>query len=208
VVLVLFGALEGTYQAVAPEGSSDASGNSPYQLSYTVSEWSETQTLSLDDGETQTFEVVIDESMTAVLIAELTVTYSETTETGTSNCDDVITSPDYSDLTGPFSESDDAERSTNACGQTTLVGSIRPNTDLNRYAAEGTGDYTLNGSERELLEVLTTLGKAPEMVGTLSMDVSLSTNNGNPFFAEGGETVTVTLTMLVFQPSGMTPVTG
>jgi sodium/proline symporter len=208
VVLVLFGALEGTYQAVAPEGSSDASGNSPYQLSYTVSEWSETQTLSLDDGETQTFEVVIDESMTAVLIAELTITYSDTGETVTSNCDDVITSPDYSGLAGPFSESDDAERSTNACDQTTLVGSIRPNTDLNRYAAEGTGDYTLNGSERELLEVLTTLGKAPEMVGTLSMDVSLSTNNGNPFFADGGETVTVTLTMLVFQPSGMTPITG
>ncbi|MEK9651069.1 MAG: sodium/proline symporter [Poseidonia sp.] len=207
VVLVLFGALEGTYQAVAPEGSSDASGNSPYQLSYTVSEWSETQTLSLDDGETQTFEVVIDESMTAVLIAELTITYSETGETVTSNCDDVITSPDYSGLAGPFSESDDAERSTNACDQTTLVGSIRPNTDLNRYAAEGTGDYTLNGSERELLEVLTTLGKAPEMVGTLSMDVSLSTNSGT-FLADGGETVTVTLTMLVFQPSGMTPITG
>lgn len=208
VVLVLFGALEGTYQAVAPEGSSDASGNSPYQLSYTVSEWSETQTLSLDDGETQTFEVVIDESMTAVLIAELTITYSDTGETVTSNCDDVITSPDYSGLAGPFSESDDAERSTNACDQTTLVGSIRPNTDLNRYAAEGTGDYTLNGSERELLEVLTTLGKSPEMVGTLSMDVSLSTNNGNPLFPDNGETVTVTLTMLVFQPSGMTPVTG
>lgn len=207
VALVLFGALEGTYQAVAPEGSSDASGNSPYQLSYTVSEWSETQTLSLDDGETQTFEVVIDESMTAVLIAELTITYSDTEETLTSNCDDVITSPDYSGLAGPFSESDDAERSTNACDQTTVVGSIRPNTDLNRYAAEGAGDYTLNGSERELLEVLTTLGKAPEMVGTLSMDVSLSTNSG-PFLTDDGETVTVTLTMLVFQPSGMTPVTG
>lgn len=207
VALVLFGALEGTYQAVAPEGSSDASGNGPYQLSYTVSEWSETQTLSLDDGETQTFEVVIDESMTAVLIAELTITYSDTEETLTSNCDDVITSPDYSGLAGPFSESDDAERSTNACDQTTVVGSIRPNTDLNRYAAEGAGDYTLNGSERELLEVLTTLGKAPEMVGTLSMDVSLSTNSG-PFLTDDGETVTVTLTMLVFQPSGMTPVTG
>jgi sodium/proline symporter len=205
--LVLFGALEGTYQAVAPEGSSDASGNSPYQLSYTVSEWSETQTLTLDDGETQTFEVVIDESMTAVLIAELTITYSDTGETFTSNCDDVITSPDYSGLAGPFSESDDAERSTNACDQTTVVGSIRPNTDLNRYAAEGAGDYTLNGSERELLEVLTTLGKAPEMVGTLSMDLSLSTNSG-PFLTDDGETVTVTLTMLVFQPSGMTPVTG
>jgi hypothetical protein len=88
------------------------------------------------------------------------------------------------------------------------VGSIRPNTDLNRYAAEGAGDYTLNGSERELLEVLTTLGKAPEMVGTLSMDVSLNTNSGTPFLADGGETVTVTLTMLVFQPSGMTPLTA
>lgn len=209
VVLVLFGALEGTYQAVAPDASSASSGNAPYQLSYTVSEWSETQTLSLDDGETQTFDVVIDESMTAVLIAELTISYSDTGEAGlTASCDDVITSPDYSGLTGPFSESDDAERSTNACDQTTVVGSIRPNTELNQYAAEGAGDYTLNGSESELLNVLTTLGKSPEMVGTLSMDVSLNTNSGTPFLADGGETVTVTLTMLVFQPSGMTPLTA
>ena len=209
VMLVLFGALEGTYQAVAPEGSSGSSGNAPYQLSYTVSEWSETQTLTLDDGETQTFEVLIEESMTAVLIAELTITYADTGESGlTSQCDDVITSPDYSGLAGPFSESDDGERSTNACDQTTLVGSIRPNTNLNQYANEGAGDYTLEGPENELLEVLTMLGKSPEMVGTLAMDVSLSTNSGNPFIPDGGETVTVTLTMLVFQPSGMTPVTA
>ena len=208
VMLVLFGALEGTYQAVAPEGSSGSSGNAPYQLSYTVSEWSETQTLTLDDGETQTFEVLIEESMTAVLIAELTITYADTGESVTSQCDDVITSPDYSGLAGPFSESDDGERSTNACDQTTLVGSIRPNTNLNQYANEGAGDYTLEGPENELLEVLTMLGKSPEMVGTLAMDVSLSTNSGNPFIPDGGETVTVTLTMLVFQPSGMTPVTA
>ena len=209
VMLVLFGALEGTYQTVAPEGSSGSSGNAPYQLSYTVSEWSETQTLTLDDGETQTFEVLIEESMTAVLIAELTITYADTGESGiTSQCDDVITSPDYSGLAGPFSESDDGERSTNACDQTTLVGSIRPNTNLNQYANEGAGDYTLEGPENELLEVLTMLGKSPEMVGTLAMDVSLSTNSGNPFIPDGGETVTVTLTMLVFQPSGMTPVTA
>lgn len=209
VMLVLFGALEGTYQAVAPEGSSGSSGNAPYQLSYTVSEWSETQTLTLDDGETQTFEVLIEESMTAVLIAELTITYADTGESGfTSQCDDVITSPDYSGLAGPFSESDDGERSTNACDQTTLVGSIRPNTNLNQYANEGAGDYTLEGPENELLDVLTMLGKSPEMVGTLAMDVSLSTNSGNPFIPDGGETVTVTLTMLVFQPSGMTPVTA
>jgi len=208
VMLVLFGALEGTYQAVAPEGSSGSSGNAPYQLSYTVSEWSETQTLTLDDGETQTFEVLIEESMTAVLIAELTITYADTGESVTSQCDDVITSPDYSGLAGPFSESDDGERSTNACDQTTLVGSIRPNTNLNQYANEGAGDYTLEGPEKELLDVLTMLGKSPEMVGTLAMDVSLSTNSGNPFIPDGGETVTVTLTMLVFQPSGMTPVTA
>jgi len=209
VMLVLFGALEGTYQTVAPEGSSGSSGNAPYQLSYTVSEWSETQTLTLDDGETLTFEVLIDESMPAVLIAELTITYADTGESGiTSQCDDVITSPDYSGLAGPFSESDDGERSTNACDQTTLVGSIRPNTNLNQYANEGAGDYTLEGPENELLEVLTMLGKSPEMVGTLAMDVSLSTNSGNPFIPDGGETVTVTLTMLVFQPSGMTPVTA
>ena len=210
VMLVLFGALEGTYQAVAPEGASGSSGNNPYQLTYTVSEWTQTETLSLADGETQTFTVTIDETMTAVLIAELTITYEDTGDSGvTSSCDDVVTSPDYTGLAGPLSESDDSERSTNACGSTTLVGSIRPNTDLNQYAPEGLGDYTLNGTESDLIGVLEMLGKAPEMQGSLSMDVTVNTNAGiGGFQGDSGETVTVTLKMLVFQPSGMTPVTA
>jgi len=207
IILVFFGALEGTYQAVAPDGNGGSSGNDPYQLTYTVSEWTESQSLTLGDGETQTFEVTIDESMTAVLIAELTITYSDTGETGTQACDEVITSPDYSGLAGPFSESDDADRSTTACDTTTVVGSIRPNADLNQYAAEGAGDYALNGTESDLLGVLEMLGTSPEMVGTLTMDVTVEVNNGfAPFSGDNGETVTVTLTMLVFQPSGMTPI--
>jgi hypothetical protein len=203
VILVLFGALEGTYMAVAPDGDT-ASGNDPYQLSYTVSEWSQSETLNLNDGETQTFQVDIDESMTAVLSAVLTITYTDTGETVTSACDDIVTSPDYSGLAGPFSESDDAERSTNACGTTTEVGGIVPNAALSEYAS-GEGDYTLNGTEDDLIVVLNMLGKSPEMVGSLTMDVTLNANNG--FFAGGddSETVTVTLSMLVFQPSGMTP---
>ena len=210
IILVLFGALEGTYQAVAPDGNGGSSGNEPYQLTYTVSEWTESQSLTLSDGETQTFEVSIDESMTAVLIAELTITYSDTGETGTQACDEVITSPDYSGLAGPFSESDDADRSTTACDTTTVVGSIRPNADLNQYAAEGAGDYALNGTESDLLDVLEMLGTSPEMVGTLTMDVTVEVNNGLPALlaTDNGETVTVTLTMLVFQPSGMTPLTA
>jgi len=209
IILVFFGALEGTYQAVAPDGNGGSSGNDPYQLTYTVSEWTESQSLTLSDGETQTFEVSIDESMTAVLIAELTITYSDTGETGTQACDEVITSPDYSGLAGPFSESDDADRSTTACDTTTVVGSIRPNADLNQYAAEGAGDYALNGTESDLLDVLEMLGTSPEMVGTLTMDVTVEVNNGfAPFSGDNGETVTVTLTMLVFQPSGMTPLTA
>ena len=207
VILVLFGALEGTYQAVAPEGNA-SSGNEPYQLSYSVSEWTQSETLALSDGDTQTFEVIIDETMTAVLIAELSITYTDTGETLTSVCDEVVTTPDYSALAGPFSESDDGMKSTTACDTTTVVGSIRPNTDLNQYAEQGAGDYTLNGSESELIDILTVLGKAPEMMGTMVMDVSLNANNGNPIGGDDSETVTVTLTMLVFQPSGMTPITA
>ena len=207
IILVLFGALEGTYLAVAPDGSSASSGNNPYQLTYSVSEWTQTETLSLADGETQTFSVTIDETMTAVLIAQLTITYSDTGELGTSACDDVITSPDYNGLAGPFSESDDSERSTNGCDTTTTVGTIRPNNDLSKYANEGLGDYTIDGTENELIDVLEVLGKAPEMQGELTMDVTLDAVNGNPFGGDNSETVTVTLTMQVFQPSGMNPVT-
>lgn len=207
VILVLFGALEGTYQTMAPEDSA-SSGNTPYQLTYTVSEWTQSETLTLSDGDTQTFEVMIDETMTAVLIAELSITYSDTGETITSVCDEVVTTPDYSGLAGPFSESDDSMKSTTACDTTTVVGSIRPNTDLNQFANEGLGDYTLNGTESELIDILTMLGKAPEMMGTMAMDVALNTNEGNPIGNDNSETVTVTLTMLVFQPSGMTPLTA
>ena len=207
VVLVLFGAFEGTYQSVAPDGT-EASGNDPYQLTYTVSEWTQSETLSLNDGDTQTFEVLIDETMTAVLIAELTIAYSDTGETVTAACDEVITAPDYSGLAGPFAESDDGVKTSTACDTITTVGSIRPNIELDQYAQFGAGDYTLNGTESELIDILTMLGQSPEMMGTMAMDVSLNTNDGKPFGGDDtSETVTVTLSMLVFQPSGMTPVT-
>ena len=207
VVLVMFGGLEGAYLAVAPD-SEDARGDNPYQLTYTVSEWTEEATLTLSDGDTQTFEVTIDDTMTGVVIAELKITYSDTGETFTAACDEVVTTPDYSGLAGPLSESDDTTKSTTACDTTTVGGTIRPNTDLDQYANEGQGNYTLNGTESELIEILTTLGKSPEMVGTVAMDVALNTNEGSPFGNDNTETVTVVLSMLIFQPSGMNPVTA
>ena len=207
VVLVMFGGLEGAYLAVAPD-SEDARGDNPYQLTYTVSEWTEEATLTLSDGDTQTFEVTIDDTMTGVVIAELKITYSDTGETFTAACDEVVTTPDYSGLAGPLSESDDTTKSTTACDTTTVVGTIRPNTDLDQYASEGQGNYTLNGTESELIDILTTLGKSPEMVGTVAMDVALNTNEGSPFGNDDTETVTVVLSMLIFQPSGMNPVTA
>ena len=208
VALVLtFAVFETTYAVLGPEDDSASSGNDPYQLSYTVSEWMDTQTLSLSDGETQTFQVDIDTSMTAVLSAQLTITYVDTGETPTSNCDDIITSPDYSGLAGPLAETDDQERSTNACGETTVVGTITPDLGLADYAT-GLGDYTLNGTESELINILTMMGQSPEMIGTLSMDLALSANNGNPFGGDNSENVEVTLSMLIFQPSGMTPLTA
>ena len=206
-MLVMFGGLEGAYLAVAPD-SEDARGDNPYQLTYTVSEWTEEATLALSDGDTQTFEVTIDDTMTGVVIAELKITYSDTGETFTAACDEVVTTPDYSGLAGPLSESDDTTKSTTACDTTTVVGTIRPNTDLDQYASEGQGNYTLNGTESELIEILTTLGKSPEMVGTVAMDVALNTNEGSPFGNDNTETVTVVLSMLIFQPSGMNPVTA
>ena len=207
VVLVMFGGLEGAYLAAAPD-SEDARGDNPYQLTYTVSEWTEEATLTLSDGDTQTFEVTIDDTMTGVVIAELKITYSDTGETFTAACDEVVTTPDYSGLAGPLSESDDTTKSTTACDTTTVVGTIRPNTDLDQYANEGQGNYTLNGTESELIDILTTLGKSPEMVGTVAMDVALNTNEGSPFGNDDTETVTVVLSMLIFQPSGMNPVTA
>ena len=207
VVLVMFGGLEGAYLAVAPD-SEDVQGDNPYQLTYTVSEWTEEATLTLSDGDTQTFEVTIDDTMTGVVIAELKITYSDTGETFTAACDEVVTTPDYSGLAGPLSESDDTTKSTTACDTTTVVGTIRPNTDLDQYANEGQGNYTLNGTESELIDILTTLGKSPEMVGTVAMDVALNTNEGSPFGNDDTETVTVVLSMLIFQPSGMNPVTA
>ena len=146
-LLVLFALLSGEgCWAVAPEGDA-ASGDNPYQLSYTVSEWTQSETLNLNDGDTQTFQVDLDETTTAVLSAVLTITYTDTGETVTAACDDIVTSPDYSGLTGPFSESDDGERSTNACGSTTEVGSIVPNAALSEYATGAGARFARGGLE-------------------------------------------------------------
>jgi len=145
--------------------------------------------------------------MTAVLSAQLIITYVDTGEALTAACDDIATSPDYSGLAGPLAESDDQDRSTNACGETTVVGTITPNLALSDYAT-GLGDYTLNGTESELIDILTMMGQSPEMVGTLTMGLTLEANNGNPFCGDNSENVEVTLSMLIFQPSGMTPLTA
>ncbi len=206
-LLMVFAVFESSYVLLGPEESDGSSGNDPYMLSYTVSEWTETQTLSLSDGETQSFEVTVDGSMTAVLSAQLTITYVDTGEALTAACDDIATSPDYSGLAGPLAESDDQDRSTNACGETTVVGTITPNLALSDYAT-GLGDYTLNGTENDLIDILTMMGQSPEMVGTLTMELTLGANNGNPFGGDNSENVEVTLSMLIFQPSGMTPLTA
>ena len=46
------------------------------------------------------------------------------------------------------------------------------------------------------------------MVGSLSMDVTVEVNNQLPIGGDTGETVTVTLTLQVFQPGTLTPVTA
>ena len=96
--------------------------------------------------------------MTAVLSAVLTITYTDTGRQITSACDDIVTS-----LTGlgrPLLESDDAERSTNACGSTTEVGGIVPNAALSEYASGEA--FTLNGTEDDLIVVLNVQGKSPK----------------------------------------------
>ena len=101
-----------------------------------------------------------------------------------------------------------SDRSTNACDAPTVVGSIRPNEDLTQYASDGLGDYSRNGTQDELKGIWNELERSPQMVGTLSMDITLDANNQIFTGGDNSESVTVTLVMQVFQTGTLTPVTG
>ena len=174
----------------------------PYQLTYTVSEWTQSETLNLNDGETQTFQVTLDNRHTAVLSAVLTIAYTDTGETVTAACDDIgqvrttagwpACSRKATTLSG---------RRTHAAASPRSAASPRtlrcPNTPRAPATIRSTAPKT-NCLGANHARKITGDGGQPQH-GRL-----LNANNGN-FPAATARMVEVTLTLLIFQPSGMTP---
>ena len=90
----------------------------------------------------------------------LFVSYGETaTEVIGTACDEVITTPDFSDSNGPHDTVNDAPSSTTNCdGTNQLMASVITDSNLSIWSENGTGDYSLDGTDAELQEIREIMG--------------------------------------------------
>ena len=197
ILLVGVIAAEVTYLKVKPEAQS--SDNGQYELVFSTSEWVSTETVVMSDGETYTFSVDVDDSINVFSVVELVISYSETDETATSQCDEIGVSLDFSAVNGPHDEMDDTGGAYTDCsGNQFVVGWIITDSSLAEIAAKP--DPRFNGTEDEMVEMLTYLGDNSAMQGTYSADITLNVNNGNFLFGESGEEVTMMWRGTVISP--------
>ena len=201
VLLALVGVMEGSYSALSPEEETSESGASGYQLNYTVIQNIKTETLFIGNGDMieSNFEVV--ETSNAIISISLFVSFGETNEFGTNTCDEVFTTPDFSETNGPHDEVEDSPGSTSTCDESNqLMAFVATNSNLSMWASNGSGEYSMNGTDAELESIRETMGDSSRMQGFYRSDVAVETNQPNPIGQDGGETITITWVALTFTP--------
>ena len=202
VLLALVGVMEGSYSALSPEEETSESGASGYQLNYTVIQNIKTETLTIGNDDTVEVNFEVPETSNAIISVSLFVSYGETaTEVVGTACDEVFTTPDFSDSNGPHDTVNDAPSSTTNCdGNNQLMASIITDSNLSIWAENGTGDYSLDGTDMELKEIREIMGDSFRMQGFYSSDVAVETNHPIPGANDPGETITITWVALTFTP--------
>ena len=96
---------------------------------------------------------------------------------------------------------DDSPSSTTNCdGNDQLMASVITNSNLSIWAENGTGEYSLNGTDKELNEIRESMGDSFRMQGFYSSDIAVETNHPIPGFNDPGETITITWISLTFSP--------
>ncbi len=201
VLLAFVGVMEGSYSAFSPDEEVSESGTAGYQLNYSVIQNIKTETLTIGNGDTVEVNFEVPETSNAVISLSLFVSYGETTtEVIGPACDEVFTTPDFSDSNGPHDTVNDAPSSTTNCdGNDQLMASVITDSNLSLWAENGTGDYSLDGTDVELQEIREIMGISLRMQGIYSSDVAVETNH--PLgLNDPGETITITWIALTFAP--------
>ena len=202
ILLAFVGVMEGSYSAFSPKDEVAESGNAGYQLNYSVIQNIKTETLTIGNGDTVEVNFEIPETANAVISLSLFVSYGETANEGiTTACDEVFTTPDFSESNGPHDTVNDAPSSTTTCdGNNQLMASVITDSNLSMWAENGTGDYSVNGTDKELEELRSLMGESLRMQGVYSSDVAVETNHPIPLANDPGETITIVWIALTFSP--------
>ena len=201
ILLAFVGVMEGSYSAFAPEQEVSESGTAGYQLNYTVIQNIKTETLFIGNGDMveSNFEVV--ETSNAIISISLFISFGETNEFATNTCDEVFTTPDFSDSNGPHDEVEDSPSSTTTCDESNqLMAFVATDSNLSMWAGNGSGEYSMNGTDTELESIREIMGDSSRMQGFYRSDVAVETNQPNPIGQDGGETITITWVALTFTP--------
>ena len=194
--------IESSYSIFSPEEEVSESGNAGYQLNYSVIQSIKTETLTIGNGESVSVNFEVPETSNAVISVSLFISYGETANEGvTTACDEVFTTPDFSDANGPHDTVNDSPSSTTNCdGSDQLMASVITNSNLSIWAENGTGEYSLNGTDKELNEIRESMGDSFRMQGFYSSEIAVDTNHPIPGFNDPGETITITWISLTFSP--------
>ena len=206
VLLAVVAVTEVSYVNFAPDSNANgADSGKAYTMNYTIEEWEKTETLFIGNDQTAQFSFTYDEMFTASLGIQFVISYEESNEVGTSNCDDVTVEPDFSNTAGPHDEVDDSAKSTSTCDASEqLMASIVTDNSLLEFGSIP-GTYTANGTMNELENNANRMNNIDRMMGSYEAGVTVATNSGNPT-ADSGEEVTITWRALLLVPGEITAV--
>ncbi|MDB0004738.1 sodium/proline symporter [Candidatus Poseidoniaceae archaeon] len=206
VLLAVVAVTEVSYVNFAPDSNANgADSGKAYTMNYTIEEWEKTETLFIGNDQTAQFSFTYDEMFTASLGIQFVISYEESNEVGTSNCDDVTVEPDFSNTAGPHDEVDDSAKSTSTCDASEqLMASIVTDNSLLEFGSIP-GTYTANGTMNELENNAKRMSNIDRMMGSYEAGVTVATNS-NPFTGDSGESITITWRALLLVPGEITAV--
>ena len=206
VLLAVVAVTEVSYVNFAPDSNANgADSGKAYTMNYTIEEWEKTETLFIGNDQTAQFSFTYDEMFTASLGIQFVISYEESNEVGTSNCDDVTVEPDFSNTAGPHDEVDDSAKSTSTCDASEqLMASIVTDNSLLEFGSIP-GTYTANGTMNELENNAKRMNNIDRMMGSYEAGVTVATNS-NPFTGDSGESITITWRALLLVPGEITAV--
>jgi len=201
ILLAGVGVVEGSYQKFAPGAHSLNRDSSGHQLNYSVIQNIQSETVNIGDGETyqSTFEVI--ETSNALISVSFIISYGETNEALGSECDDVITVPDFSAVNGPHDQISDNSIRTSNCDEIDIeVAWVKTNADGFYQAEVEVGEYSKEGTNAVLTSVREGMLESYRMEGTYSVEITVETNTAFPLTNDPSESITISWVTLEFMP--------